>query len=120
MIDPTKLNIGDVVIFGGTVEKTVGAIDWSSPSSQVLISFGAVDSWHYQDDPLWQIAEIKPRLLDPHIQAKAIMAAEDWFARRDRALLLYDKPTPRNMMLEAYENGYCQGFSDAREDKNGG
>lgn len=119
MIDPTKLKAGDVVVFGGTVEKTVGSIDWSSPSGQVLIAFGAIDSWHCQDDPLWKIAELKPRLLDPDILAKAIPASYDWLKTSPNAL---DFPCVdvRDFALNAYCNGFCQGFHDAREEKNGG
>lgn len=41
------------------VKKTVGSLDWTSSSGQPLVAFCAVDSWHYADDPLWQIAELE-------------------------------------------------------------
>jgi hypothetical protein len=59
-LDPKTLKKGDVVVFGGQVEKTVYDDAYRSPtSSSYIISFGAIDSWHYDTDPLWQIAELK-------------------------------------------------------------
>ena len=60
----------------------------------------------------------KPNLLDPDILMRAIRARDEWFKRRypDLRERYVGGASIRETVFEAYENGFCQGFSDAKKE----
>jgi len=76
--DPEKLKVGDVVVFGGKVEKTVErigfrAIGWSNQGGDVT----------FFDDTIWQIAELRKRGLPNNLLFASLSISGKYYIDSD-------------------------------------
>lgn len=93
-LDPKALKAGDVVVFGGSVEKTV--TDRGEWTAGGYVDFAYPEGTTYFCDTIWQIAELKrkklPRLKlawQPHDADTAYQVVKQIYTPLDLLAALY-------------------------------